>query len=97
MGRQRKGMISDYDQAMFFIGSCFQGSGINANDTLTNDNFKPHPALGAILNWFKTHGADSPVRNAAVLSSQLYQNWEAKNERKVAQLKLFENLGEEED
>jgi len=96
VGRQRKGMTSDYDQAMFFIGACFQESGITANDTLNNDNFKPHPALGAILNWFKNHGADSPVRNAAILASQLYYNWEAKNQSQVTQLKLFDNLGEEE-
>ena len=96
VGRQRKGMTSDYDQAMFFIGACFQGSGITANETLNNDNFKPHPALGSILKWFKNHGADSPVRNAAILASQLYYNWEAKNQTKVTQLKLFDSLGEEE-
>jgi len=96
VGRQRKGMTSDFDQAMFLVGACFQGSGITASDTLNNENFKPQPALGAILGWFKNHGADSPVRNAAILASQLYHNWEARNQAKVTQLRLFENLGEEE-
>ena len=29
-GRHRRNMTSDYDQAMFLIGACFEGSGINA-------------------------------------------------------------------
>jgi putative DNA methylase len=96
VGKKRKGMTSDYDQAMFFIGACFEGSGINANDTLNNANFRPHPSLGAILIWFKNHGDGSPTRNAAIMASQLYHHWEAKNQPKVKQLSLFENLGEEE-
>lgn len=95
VGKQRKGMTSDYDQAMFFIGACFEASGINAGDTLNNPNFLPHPALGAILTWFKTHGADSPTRNAAVLASQLYRSWEGKHQDKAAQLSLFDSLGED--
>jgi len=97
VGKQRRGMTSDYDQAMFFIGACFEGSGINASDTLNNPNFLPHPALGAILTWFKTHGADSPTRNAAVLASQLYRSWEGRNQSKAAQLSLFDTLGEDDD
>ena len=96
VGKQRKRMTSDYDQAMFFIGACFESSGINASETLNNHNFKPHPALGAILTWFKKHGANSQILNAATLASQLYRNWESKNEPKVKQLLLFEDLGEEE-
>lgn len=94
-GKQRRGMTSDYDQAMFFIGACFENSGINASDTLNNPNFRPHPALGAILAWFKTHGADSPTRNAATIASQLYKGWEAKNQPKAKELTLFDDLGEE--
>ncbi|MCC6428909.1 MAG: DUF1156 domain-containing protein [Phycisphaerales bacterium] len=95
IGKQRRGMTSDYDQAMFFIGACFESSGINASETLNNPNFRPHPALGAILAWFKTHGADSPTRNAATIASQLYKGWEAKNQPKAKELTLFDDLGEE--
>lgn len=95
IGKQRKGMTSDYDQAMYFIGACFENSGINASETLNNPNFRPHPALGAILSWFKTHGADSPTRNAAVIASQLYRTWAAKHQEKERELMLFEDLGEE--
>ncbi len=95
IGKHRKGLQSDYDQAMFLIGACFEGSGINASETLNNGNFKAHPALGAILTWFKTHGADSPVRNAATTAARLYRAWESKHQAKVRQLWLFDALGEE--
>ncbi len=97
VGRHRRGMQSDYEQAMFLIGACFEGSGINASETLNNENFKPHPALGAILTWFKTRGADSPTRNAATTAASLYQAWASRNQDKVKQLSLFERMGEEED
>jgi len=95
IGKQRRGMTSDYDQAMFFIGACFENSGINASETLNNPNFRPHPALGAILTWFKTHGADSPTRNAATIASQLYRTWAAKHQEKERELTLFDHLGED--
>lgn len=95
VGKQRRGMTSDYDQAMYLIGACFENSGINATETLNNANFRPHPALGAILTWFKTHGADSPTRNAAITASQLYKAWEAKNQPKAKELTLFDMLGED--
>jgi len=95
IGKLRRGMTSDYDQAMFLIGACIEGSGINANETLNNDNFLPHPALGSIVTWYKTHGADNATRNAAIRAQQLYQIWESKNQKKVTQLSLFESLGEE--
>lgn len=90
IGRHRKGLRSDYDQAMFLIGACYEGSGINVNETLNNTNFKPHPALGALLTWQKTHGADKHVRAAAVTASDLYQGWTDRNKPKVAQLSLFD-------
>jgi hypothetical protein len=96
IGKQRKGLTSDYDQAMFFIGACFENSGINASETLNNPNFLPHPALGGLLIWFKSHGADSATRNAASTAASLYRSWEAKNEPKTAQLSLFDWLGEDE-
>jgi hypothetical protein len=96
IGKQRKGLTSDYDQTMFFVGACFENSGINASETLNNPNFLPHPALGGLLTWFKSHGADSATRNAASTAASLYRSWEAKNEPKTAQLSLFDLLGEDE-
>jgi hypothetical protein len=88
-GRHRRGMTTDYDQAMFLIGACFENSGINATDTLSNDNFKPHPALGALLEWFATHGATSDIRNAASRAQTIFRSWRSKHEKQHKQLMLF--------
>lgn len=80
VGRHRRGMTSDYDQAAFLIGACFEGSGININETLNNQNFKPHPALGALLTWHRTHGATTQIRNAASVAAHLYHTWEIKQQ-----------------
>ncbi|MGH7960493.1 MAG: DUF1156 domain-containing protein, partial [Candidatus Binatia bacterium] len=50
-GRHRQNMVKDYDQAMFLIGACFDGSGINASDTLSNENFRTHKAILSLLEW----------------------------------------------
>ncbi len=89
-GKHRRGMTSDYDQAAFLIGACFENSGINASDTLTNDNFKPHPALAAILEWFTTRGATSELRNAASRAQTILRSWRSKHETKQhQQMALF--------
>ena len=90
IGKHRRGMTSDYDQAAFLIGACFEGSGINANETLNNSNFKPHPALSALLTWHKTHGATNQIRNAAAIASSLYRTWESKHQTpEFKQMALF--------
>jgi adenine-specific DNA methylase len=89
-GKHRRGMTSDYDQAAFLIGACFENSGINATDTLANDNFKPHPALGALLDWFALRGATSETRNASSRAQTILRSWRAKNESpKQQQMALF--------
>ncbi len=89
-GKHRKGMTSDYDQAAFLIGACFEGSGINAGETLNNPNFKPHPALSALLAWHRTHGATNQIRNGAAIASSLYRTWESKHQTpEHKQLSLF--------
>lgn len=90
-GRHRRNMVSDYDQAVFLIGACFDGSGINASDTLKNENFKPHPALGALLQWHTRRGASQPVRNAAARALAIFQAWERSHQEQVKQMSLFYN------
>lgn len=87
-GKHRQRLISDYDQAMFLIGACFDGSGINVSDTLKNPNFRPHPALGALLSWHINHGASQEIRTAALRSSQIYQAWERQHPDQAKQLQL---------
>jgi len=89
-GRHRRGMTSDYDQVAFLIGACFEGSGINANESLNNPNFKPHPALSALLTWHRTHGATNQIRSAAAIASSLYRTWESKHQTtELKQMTLF--------
>jgi len=89
-GKHRRGMASDYDQAAFLIGACFEGSGINASETLNNTNFKSHPALGALLTWHITHGATNEIRNAASIAAHLHRTWKSKHQTsKTQQMSLF--------
>lgn len=94
--KHRVGMVHDYDQAAFLIGACFDGSGIKAEDTLSNANFKPHPALGSLLEWFSTHSTDPTVRVAAGRADRLYRSWQARNRSTVQQLALFADDGGDE-
>jgi len=91
VGRHRRNMTSDYDQAMFLIGACYDGSGINAAETLKNENFRPHPALKALLEWHSRRGARQEVRNAASRALSIYQNWENTHQDQVKQLSFFED------
>ena len=89
VGKHRRGMVSDYDQAAFLIGACTDNSGINVSSTLSNSNFTPHPALGALLVWFSRRGATTEIRNAAIRAHSILSNWNAKNQEKIQQLDLF--------
>lgn len=79
----------DYDQTMILIGACHDASGINAADTIKNENFKPHPALGALLDWNVKHGATQTVRNAAARALHIYQDWARRNPDEVKQMSFF--------
>ncbi len=91
-GRHKRRLISDFDQALVLIGACYDGSGINAADTLKNGNFRPHAALRGLLEWLGTR-APQPMRNGAIRALQIYQTWAASNKDAVAQMRLFEADG----
>ena len=81
---------------MFLIGACFEGSGINASDTLNNPNFRPHPALGALLDVVQDargRYAD-PQRGGDGRAALPELGGQA---AKADQLTLFDTLGEEND
>lgn len=88
-GQKRQRISNDYDQAMLLIGACYDHSGIRVEDILGNPNFHPHPALGALVEWLKTRGANEDVRNAASRAHDLYKKWIAKEASKEAQGTLF--------
>ena len=90
-GRFRRNLASDFDQSWFLVGACFDGSGINALETLKNENFTPHPALRAILEWYSQLGYSQLVRMAARRAMSIYDGWASSNHKHVEQLNLFFN------
>lgn len=89
-GKHKRRLTSDLDQALVLIGSCFDGSGINASDTLKNENFKPHVALKPLLEWLQRNGPDQASRNAASRAVTIHNSWAASQSTKPQQGSLFE-------
>ncbi|PWC57682.1 hypothetical protein TSH7_25350 [Azospirillum sp. TSH7] len=89
-GKHKRRLTSDLDQALVLIGACFDGSGINASDTLKNENFKPHVALKPLLEWLHKNGPDQASRNAASRAVSIYNAWAASRAEKPKQGWLFE-------
>jgi hypothetical protein len=89
-GKHRRKLTADLDQALVIVGACYDGSGINAADTLKNDNFKPHPALKSLLEWLSKRGQTQSMRNASSRALTIYNNWAASNKDQVRQLTLFQ-------
>lgn len=90
-GRHRSRLTSDLDQALVLIGACFDGSGINASDTLKNENFKPHVALKPLLEWLHRNGPDQATRNAASRAVSIFNGWQASQAPRPAQGSLFDD------
>lgn len=93
-GKHRRKLTSDLDQALVLIGACFDGSGINASDTLKNENFKPHVALKPLLEWLHRNGPDQATRNAASRAVSIHNAWQASQAPQPAQASLFDDDGE---
>ncbi len=89
-GKHKRRLTSDLDQALVLIGACFDGSGINASDTLKNENFRPHVALKPLLEWLHKNGPDQASRNAASRAVSIYNGWVATQAVKPTQGSLFE-------
>lgn len=88
-GRHRRRLTADLDQAFVLMGACYDGSGINAADTLKNENFKPHAALKSLLEWMSKRGQTQTMRNAASRALSIYNNWAASHREQVRQLSFF--------
>jgi putative DNA methylase len=90
-GASRKGMARDFDQTMFLVGACFEGSGVRVEDTLNSPNFAPHPATGELVDWLVRHGGSQEIKQAAQRARTIYRNWLAQNKGKAEeQMKLFD-------
>lgn len=93
-GRHRRRLTSDLDQALVLIGACFDGSGINASDTLNNENFRPHVALRSLLDWLSRNGPELSTRTAASRAVSIYKVWHSNQAPQPAQGSLFDDEGE---
>jgi putative DNA methylase len=93
-GRHRRRLTSDLDQALVLIGACFDGSGINASDTLSNENFRPHVALKSLLEWLSRNGPEQSTRSAALRAASIYRVWHSSQAPQPAQGSLFDDDGE---
>jgi putative DNA methylase len=90
-GKHRRRLTSDLDQALVLIGACFDDSGINAADTLKNENFKPHVALKSLLEWLHRNGPDLPTRNAASRAVTIFNAWQVSQAPQPVQGSLFDD------
>ena len=90
-GLSRKGMARDFDQTMFLVGACVEGSNIRVMDTLESPNFTPHPATAELVDWLGKHGGSQEIKSAAQRARTIYRDWVGKNKSKVQdQMKLFD-------
>jgi len=90
-GLSRKGMARDFDQTMFLVGGCFEGSNIRVMDTLESPNFAPHPATAELVDWLGKHGGSQEIKSAAQRARTIYRDWVGMNKAKVQdQMKLFD-------
>jgi predicted RNA-binding Zn-ribbon protein involved in translation (DUF1610 family)/SAM-dependent methyltransferase len=93
-GAPRKGMARDFDQTMFIVGGCVEGSNIRVTDTLDSPNFAPHPATEELVDWLTRHGGSQEIRFAAQRARTIYRDWLGKNKAKAQeQMQLFDLEG----
>jgi hypothetical protein len=82
VGRHRDKLTRDLDQALVIIGACFDGSGMNAEETLKNPNFRPKSSLGPLLEWFKRKGPDEATSAAADRALYFFNKWKQAHAQK---------------
>ncbi|MGE4478655.1 MAG: DUF1156 domain-containing protein [Deferribacterales bacterium] len=86
----------DFDQALFFVGACYLDSGINLKKEMETSDFRPHPALGDLLDWLGIHGPSNDFKNATYTAKKLFNSWSEKNQIIVQkQLSVYDLLEEE--
>ena len=93
-GVSRQKLSRDFDQALFLIGANYEGSDIRVRDTLNSPNFKHHPAIPDLLDWFVRRGSTLELRDASHRALTLYRAWMEDHKEEVdAQMTLFDLEG----
>ena len=79
----------DMDQALILVGACYPDSGLTT-DKILHDDFKPHPALGQLIDWLINNAPTSDMRQASTIARRNYSTWESKHQENLKeQYKLF--------
>ena len=94
MARQAQAQANlRFRSALVLIGAYVDGSGINASDTLKNENFTPHVALKPLLEWLQKNGPDQTIRNAASRAVTIFTTWQASQARSPNRLRYSMTMG----
>jgi len=88
--KNRSHLTADLDQAVVLLGACVDGSGMNASDTLNNDNFKRHVAQKVLLEGLQKSGPHQIPSNAASRWGSIFATRLAGQAAEPQQGSLFE-------
>ncbi|MGE5153147.1 MAG: DUF1156 domain-containing protein [Bdellovibrio bacteriovorus] len=79
----------DLDQALLLVGAFHPESGVSSKRILTDD-FRAHPALGALLDWLIHNHPEAAARHAAASARTRFNTWAAQHQGTLQeQLTLF--------
>ena len=93
-GLHKNKLTSDYDQAMVLMGACYPGVQIRISDTLSSEQFKPHPALERLLEWISNTEGQAAQIGAARAALQIFNEWKQKRQ-KPATIGMFADYDKE--
>jgi len=97
LGRNRKVIKMDLDQAHFLIGAAYPDSGLKIDVELNNPNFRIKKSVDDILKWYSSIDENADIRMAARTAEQLVASWRTRKDRpQVAQATIFDLLEENE-
>ena len=84
-------MARDFDQTMFLVGGCVEGSNIRVTDTLDSPNFAPHPATAELVDWLTRHGGSQEIKVRRSTRPDDLSGLAGKNKAKAQeQMQLFD-------
>jgi SAM-dependent methyltransferase len=84
--------VSDYDQALFCVGACHEGSGIDLGAVLADPRFHPHESLGPLLEWHAHRGATETIRDAAARALTIWKSRRPHEKEKIVQATFTFNI-----
>jgi hypothetical protein len=97
VGRTRKVLKTDLDQAHFLAGAVMGQTGIDVNTELNRGTFTVKRSVDVILRWYAQKDSSKEVRDAAALAGEIVAHWRTRPKAKpTEQMTLFETLEAEE-